>query len=141
MKNDSYAASFSLNHLFGRGLLVLLVALPLIAPPLADAQAHRYRLRINNHSRYAIHRIYMSSAESNQWGRDLLGDGVLAPNGAFTLTDIVSGEWDIRLVDRYGHACILTNVEVFENLSLDITTDWLLNCQRSGNCQCRDDGQ
>lgn len=141
MKNNWNNASPSLSRLFGMGLMVLLFALPLIAPPSADAWANRYRIRINNNSRYDIYRIYVSSAESSNWGWDLLGKHrILASYDSFTITEIVPGEWDIKFVDQDGDACILRNVRVFENLSWSITTDWLLNCQGSRQCHCHADG-
>lgn len=138
MKNYSRSASRFVNRSLGIALMMLLLAASLTTPPAAEAQAHRYRLKIYNNSRYDIHRIYMSSAESNRWGQDLLGDSILASSRSFTIIEIVSGEWDIKFIDEDGDACVLRNVKVFENMSWSITTDWLVNCQRSRQCQCRD---
>jgi hypothetical protein len=83
----------------------------------------------------------MSSAESNRWGRDLLGDGILASSNTFTIIEIVPGEWDIKFVAQGGDAGILRNVKIFEDLNWSITTDWLLNCQGSRRCHCHDDSR
>lgn len=141
MKNHLRFASRSVSRLLGMALMILLLTASLITPQSAGAQAHRYRIKLYNHSRYDIHRIYMSSAESNRWGHDLLGDSVLASSNSFTIIEIVPGEWDIKFVDEDGDACILRNVKVFDNLSWSITTDWLVHCQDSGRCHCHDDGR
>jgi len=136
MKKNSQTTARSLSRSLCAGLLVLFVGMPLLAPSSVNAGAHRYRLRINNNSRYDIHRIYVSSAESSRWGHDLLGDGILSSYGAFTITDIVPGEWDIKFVDEDGDVCVLRNVKVFQDLSWSLTTAWLVDCQRSSGCHC-----
>ncbi|MFL6275011.1 MAG: hypothetical protein ACJ74G_07355 [Blastocatellia bacterium] len=139
MRINANAASASLGRRLGMALTLLLYALPLIVPPFANAGATRYQIRINNRSGYDIHRIYMSWAESNSWGRDLLGSRILASYGSFRIVDIVPGEWDIKFVDEDGDACILRNVKVFEDTSWSITDDWLINCESYGRCHCRGD--
>lgn len=137
VKHQLDSASLTRNRLMGMVLMVLLLTLPLIVTQPADAWANRYRIRINNDSRYDIYRIYASSAERPGWGGDLLGrHRILASDDSFTITDIVPGEWDIKFVDEDGDECTLRNVQVFENLTWSITTNWLVRCQRSERCSC-----
>lgn len=136
MKKISCAASPSRSRVLAKVSMILFLGVPLIGLPSVDAGAHRYKVKITNDSRYDIHRIYMSSAESSNWGDDLLGASVLASDYTFTITDIVPGEWDIKFVDQDGDACVLRNVKVFQGLSWSITTDWLVSCQRSSTCHC-----
>jgi hypothetical protein len=110
--------------------LTLIFLLSLAAlPQTANAQGRRYILRIQNVSRFDIHRIYVSPSDSRNWGPDLLGDDVLRSGSAFTITDIRPGEYDIRFVDEDGDACILNDIAIFRSTSWTLTTAWLLNCE------------
>ena len=65
-------------------------------------------LIINNLSAEPIHYIYMSLSADTNWGHDLLGQTtVLEPGAAFTLTGIVPGTWDVKVVDRTGNCKVI----------------------------------
>ena len=91
---------------------------------------NRYSIRIKNNSRWDIRRIYMSNAETNNWGPDQLGDDVLRTGGTFTLSNIRPAEYDIMFVDQDNDKCVLRNVPIFENKDWAISSDWLVKCQR-----------
>jgi hypothetical protein len=95
----------------------------------ALAQSSRYELTIVNRSVWNISQIYMSSSNSSQWGSDLLGRTILTQGNRHRITNIGFGEWDIKFVDEDGDACILNRVRVTQNLSWQLTDDWLLKCE------------
>lgn len=106
----------------------LLMTMPPSAQKTADAQARRYQLRVQNDSRWDIHRIYMSSSEEDNWGPDQLGRRILRSGTAHTITDIIPGEYDIRFVDEDGDKCDLRNIPIFKNTNWVLTNRILLNC-------------
>jgi hypothetical protein len=95
----------------------------------AFAQTNRHNLYLNNHSGYDIYKVYLSLSDDIDWGPDLLDDDVLASPGSFTITDIVPGTYDLKLVDEEGDVCVRNNVWFFQNRSINITPDWLLGCE------------
>jgi len=58
---------------------------------------------IINATGFEIHSIALSASESNSWGDDLLGDGVLNPGDGLKIN--LSGDtdgWDMAVVDPEG---------------------------------------
>jgi hypothetical protein len=89
----------------------------------------RHRLVIQNDSRYDVHRIHLSSSDSNSWGRDVLGATVLTSGSRHTITNIPTGRYDIKFVDEDGDQCVLKSFAVARDLAWTLTTDWLLKCE------------
>jgi hypothetical protein len=92
-----------------------------------NAAGSRYSLTIHNDSQYSIYRIYLSSSESDTW-IDQLGSGILLPGHTFTITDIQSGEYDVKLEDEHGCSCRIMRVDIFENKSWKVTGEYLDSC-------------
>lgn len=111
--------------------LALLLSVPVTLPHDVNAQGRRYSLRIQNDSRYDIHRLYVSRGEEEKWGPDQLRDNILRSGSSYTLTNIVPGEYDIKFVDEDGDKCILRNIAIFKTTSWVLTTKWLVDCERS----------
>jgi hypothetical protein len=115
---------------------ILAVALCALAavPLLSSAQSRRASIRINNKSKWDIHHLYLSPTSSNKWGPDQLGDDVLESGGSFTLTDIPCGEFDIKVVDNDGDACVIDDIPMCQDHSVwDITNQELLTCEGFGD--------
>ena len=91
---------------------------------------NRYSLRIRNNTRWEISRIYMSTAETDNWGPDQLGDNVLRSGGSYTMTGIRPAEYDIRFIDEDNDQCVLRNIQIFENTYWTLTSDWLVRCEK-----------
>jgi hypothetical protein len=64
-----------------RLLPAALLAFALATPALAQDPS----FRLNNRSAATINEIYVSSSNDNAWGRDLLGQNVLAPGQTLTI--------------------------------------------------------
>ena len=86
-------------------------------------------LRIQNDSRFAIERIYMSATNQSQWGPDQLGTNVLRPGTSFTLTSVSAGRYDLRFIDEDGDRCVLRNVSIDGRTSWTLTSAWLARCE------------
>ncbi len=90
----------------------------------------RYWMKITNNSRYDIYHLYVSSSENEDWGPDQFGDFVLqAGGGAFTLKDLIPGEYDIKFVDEDGDECVLEDIAIVQNKNWSLTTSWQTNCE------------
>jgi len=92
-------------------------------------QGDRYTLHLTNNSAYDIYHIYLSSSEDPTWHRDLLGDDILTTADAIDVVNISPGQYDLRLVDEDGDACVKMKVQFFQNKTVNITNNWLLGCE------------
>lgn len=84
-----------------RGLPVAFALLGFAAPALA--QTNDPSFRVNNRTNTAINEIYVSSSNDNTWGRDHLGQNVLAAGQSF-IVRLPQGQCinDIRFVFADG---------------------------------------
>jgi hypothetical protein len=84
-----------------RLLPAALLAVALATPALAQDPS----FRLNNRSAATINEIYVSSSNDNAWGRDLLGQNVLAP-GQTLMIRLPQAQClnDIRVVLASGQA-------------------------------------
>lgn len=118
---------------YASALAILLSAFAVI-PSVAGAQTqqrrrNRFEYTIRNNSRYVITRLYFSSSETEDWGPDQLGSNVLPVNQSFRLTNIIAGEYDMKLVDEDGDECALYNIMVCGTGTYTITNQNLLRCE------------
>lgn len=77
---------------------------------------------IRNASKYEITEVYVAPESIESWGEDSLKDQILPPDGKLTLTGVVPGSWDFKLVFREKGGkeswhCIL------QGIALDATGD------------------
>jgi uncharacterized protein (DUF2141 family) len=93
------------------------------------AQGSRYSLKVNNTSSYDIHRLYLSSSDVETWGSDQLGTRVLKSGATFTVTDVRTGEYDIKVVDQDGDACVLRKIKIVDDVTWNLTNEALLRCE------------
>lgn len=108
-------------------LAVVTVALLASAGP--SAAGSRWVLTIRNLSEYDIYQLFISSSELTRWGPNLLGWGVLSSGTYWTISEVVTGEYDVKFVDEDGDDCVLRNIPITKNTVWDLTTDWLLRCE------------
>ncbi|PWS35484.1 hypothetical protein DFH01_17910 [Falsiroseomonas bella] len=87
--------------LLRRCLPAAILALALATPALAQDPS----FRLNNRSNATINEIYVSSANDNSWGSDLLGQNVLGP-GQTLVIRLPQGQClnDIRVVLANGQS-------------------------------------
>lgn len=86
---------------------------------------------IRNDSSWAIHQLFISSVDTQEWGPDQLGEHVIdTGGGTYTLTDIPCGAYDVQLIDEDGDECIVGDVGLCASKGAWVITDEdLLACQ------------
>lgn len=111
-----------MRHLiFFFGLLLLPVGVPLLAESSV--------VTVRNTSDWVVMEFYMTPADVEEWGPDLLDEEVLGSGDSLTLYDISCDFWDLLFIDEDGDECILTDVALCnDNATWDITNDELLHC-------------
>jgi hypothetical protein len=113
------------------GLLFALAALALPLP--TKAQPQRAEFMINNRSDWDIYHMYLSPEQKDTWGEDQLGEHVIKAGESFTLNDIPCGEYDIKLVDEDGDACVVEGIVMCkDHTHWDLTNKELAKCEGWG---------
>ncbi|HJU55823.1 MAG TPA: hypothetical protein VJ715_14665 [Pyrinomonadaceae bacterium] len=112
-------------------MLFALVALALPMP--SKAQPQRAEFMINNRSDWDIYHMFLSPEDKDTWGPDQLGEKVIHSGESFTLNDIPCGEYDIKLVDEDGDACIVEGIVMCkDHTHWDLTNKELAKCEGWG---------
>ena len=107
--------------------LAVAVALPLAAHAKAKRSAD---VKVTNRTEWEIHELYLSSTDEDSWGPDQLGDEVIGKDESFTILGIPCDDYDVKIVDEDGDACIVAKVDICgDNQEWAITTADLLKCQ------------
>lgn len=90
---------------------------------------------VTNSSDWAIMHFFLSPADSEKWGADQLGKGVIKTGGSFKLNNIPCDSYDVKLVDEDGDQCVVQNVDLCAASDhWVITSEELVECQKkSGN--------
>jgi hypothetical protein len=109
---------------------VLLAMTALALPGSSHASAQRAEFMINNKSDWAIHHLYLSPENKDTWGPDQLGDNVIESGESFTLKNIPCGEYDIKVVDEDGDACVIESIVMCKD-----HTHWNLTNKELAKCQ------
>jgi hypothetical protein len=113
------------------GLLLVGVTLAVAVPA---AAAKKTTVTIVNRSDWAIHHLFLSSTDNDQWGPDQLGKHVIEPGGSFDLNGIPCDDYDVKLVDEDGDECEISEVGVCSgDETWKVTNDDLLDCEGYGD--------
>jgi hypothetical protein len=112
----------------------VLLAMAALALPLpSHAGVQRAEFMINNKSDWSIYHMYLSPENKDTWGPDQLGDDVIESGESFTLKNIPCGEYDIKVVDEDGDACIIEGIVMCkDHTHWDLTNRELAKCQGWG---------
>ena len=108
--------------------LVLLV----LAGSAAMAQDRR-GTRFWNLTANTVKQLYLSPAETDQWGPDQCKndkDGEVDHDERLRVTGIQTGRYDVRLHDVRGRVCVVRNVEVKEGAVFSIEEKHLTECAK-----------
>jgi hypothetical protein len=112
---------------------VLLAMVALVLPMPSRAGGQRAEFMINNKSEWGIHHLYLSPEDKETWGADQLGEEVIEPGESFTLKNIPCGEYDIKVVDEDGDACVIEGIVMCkDHTHWDLTNKELAKCQGWG---------
>ena len=69
-------------------------------------------ITVVNNCGYPIYYIYISTADTENWEEDVLGDDVLQPGRSITVRLPRNGTWDFMAVDQDGDEYIVYGVRV-----------------------------
>ena len=94
--------------------------------------AYASALVIHNESSWDIHRIYLSSTDSESWGPDQLDDDILYSGQTLTLNGVECDYYDVKVVDEDGDECEIRNVKLCSDSTWTIDNDELLGCESGG---------
>jgi len=117
---------------FCAATLLLLFSTFLIAPRVMMQQPRSYSFSVRNNSDHTINELYLSSNDRDYWGANQLGNGPLRPGQTFRLPDIRAGEYDLKLVDSNGGACV-QRLRISDDVLLELSNDSLSKCEGKGN--------
>lgn len=107
--------------------VILCTALSLFAVSTVSA----LELNVTNKSKADIHHLYLSDANSKDWGPDQLGSAssdVVDAGSAFKLTGIKSGTYDVKIATADGTECEVDDVDFKESKEWVITESMLAKC-------------
>jgi hypothetical protein len=82
---------------------------------LATAAQAAAPLQFWNTSSHEFTGVYLSPPGTNQWGPNETAndrDGSVAADERLKMPDLQPGQYDVRLVDKAGHSCVVKNVTV-----------------------------
>jgi len=86
---------------------------------------------VTNNSDWAIMHFFLSAADSEKWGPDQLGQGVIKTGGSFKLNNIPCDSYDVKLVDEDGDQCVVGGVDLCaQSDHWVITSEELVACQK-----------
>lgn len=86
-------------------------------------------LTLSNTSMWDMYHVYISPAQSDDWGDDLLGEyDVLETGEAKRFYLGGSGNYDIKIIDEDGDECFMWNVAIRGAETFTITDDSHLDC-------------
>lgn len=101
-----------------------------VGPVIVRAGAYDSVVDIVNQSSWEIHQLYLSSTSDEEWGPDQLGEHVIGTGDTFQLHGIPCDDYDVRLVDEDGDACVVGGVTLCADADAwEITDEDLLACQ------------
>ena len=115
-----------ISHAVAASILSLVAGASLAKGGKLDAS-----VTVVNRSLWAIHELYLSSTDENEWGPDQLGsETVINTGGDFTINRIPCDTYDVKLVDEDGDECVVGGVALCAGSDRwEITDDDLLSCQ------------
>ena len=87
------------------GVFLLLVAVALFAQ-------RGPTLTVVNNCGYPIYYIYISTADTDDWEEDILGDNILMPGQTVDVNLPQNGTWDFMAVDEDGDTYTVFGVRV-----------------------------
>jgi hypothetical protein len=114
---------FFAASLLGFGVLAL-------AGSPAVAASKTASVKIINDTDWRLDQLHFAPSDSDDWGPDQLGKGVLTKGQTFTLTNIPCDTYDVKVVDEDGDECVVEQVDVCKGAyEWHLTSKDLLKCQ------------
>ena len=98
-------------------------------PLLAGARARTASINIVNNSGREIVNLYLSHADADDWGSDLLPDATIATGQSFTIPDVSWDQSQLKVVAEDGNGCFLSTV-----VSSSGDSTWTISADTQADC-------
>ena len=98
-------------------------------PLLVGARARTASINIVNNSSREIVNIYLSHADADDWGSDLLPDSTIATGQSFTIPNVSWDESQLKVVAEDGNGCFLSTV-----VSSSGDSTWTISADAQADC-------
>jgi hypothetical protein len=125
---------YRVRHLMDSGLRApLLAAIALAVIGSAAAAQDRRGMRFWNLTLYTVTDLRMSPAGKDAWGPNQCEndrDGTVDHDERLRITGIEPGRYDVKLTDKIGRVCTVTNIEVKEAAIFAIEEKQLTDCRK-----------
>lgn len=80
------------------------------APLLSKAEPQSATIRVANNSNFEIRFLYLSPANSDDWGPDQLNNSVLRPGESFTINNVACPGSQIKVVSEDADGCFMYGI-------------------------------
>lgn len=106
-------------------IICALAALPM----LSSASARTNSINVVNSSGRQIIHVYLSPADTDNWGPERLGGTVIAPGQSFTVENVACVESQVKVVAEDSDGCFLSSpVSCGGAVAWTITNDTAADC-------------
>jgi hypothetical protein len=111
-------------------IVVVLFCAFAAAPLLSQAQPPTASITVENNSSRTIRHIYLSPANTDDWGADQLNDSAtVSPGGSFTISNVSCPGSSIKVVAEDMDGCFVSGiVDCSSNATWTITNSLTPNC-------------
>ncbi len=88
---------------------------------------------LENGSSWALHALFLTPADSSDWGPNLLDQGPLLPGDAVSVATVECSMYDVKILDETGGDCVLEGFSLcFGDDGWTISDSDLLVCEVFG---------
>jgi hypothetical protein len=98
-------------------------------PLLAASRARTASINIVNNSGREIINLYLSHADADDWGSDLLPDATIPTGQSFTIPDVSWDQSQLKVVAEDSYGCFLSNV-----VSSSGDSTWTISADAQADC-------
>ena len=111
-------------------LLGVFVGIMVCAPLLSAARVSSTAITIVNNSSNEIRHVYLSPAETNNWGSDQLGNSGIAPGGGTaTISGVNCTSSNIKVIAEDDEGCF-----VYQIVQCSESATWTISANSSRDC-------
>jgi hypothetical protein len=126
----SFIAKQRSSFRYSLAILVVLLCAFAAAPLLSHAQPQAASIKVENNTSRVIRHLYLSPANTDDWGADQLNDSaVVNPGDSFTISNVSCPGAQIKVVAEDADGCFVSGVVACSGEAVwTITNDIAPNC-------------
>jgi hypothetical protein len=111
-------------------IVVVLFCAFAAAPLLSQAQTQTATIKVVNNSSRGMRHVYLSPADTDDWGPDQLNDStVINPGGSFTISNVSCSGANIKVVAEDMDGCFVSKV-----VACSADAEWTITNDDTPNC-------